>query len=380
MKILLDELITLRHQLHQYPDLSGDEANTAKIVKDFLLKYEPDEIITDIGGNSFAAVYKSGNEGPAILFRADMDALPINEKIDQEYSSINKGASHKCGHDGHMAIVAGLAQLLYKKQPERGKVILLFQAEEETGQGAVKVLDDPKFKKLNIDYVFALHNMPGYEEGSIILNDNVFAFASRGMIIKLTGKSSHAAEPGKGISPLSALREITLKLEQLNNLSEPFQDFIFVTIVHLVLGERDFGTSPGHAELRVTLRSKLDTDMEIVVEKISEILEKITKKEKLRFEVEWTEEFPALINNKKCVEIIERLAKENNYPIIKQNEAFRFSEDFAHFTKNYKGAMFGLGSGINTPSLHSPDYDFQDEIIERGITIFYRIYETLLDY
>ncbi|MCD4681608.1 MAG: amidohydrolase [Bacteroidales bacterium] len=378
MKIRLDELIHLRHKLHKYPDLSGDEVNTADIVQNYLNKYSPDELITNIGGNSFAAVYESGKEGPVVLFRSDLDALPIKDNLETDYTSNKNGVSHKCGHDGHMAILAGVAQLLHKKRPTRGKVILLFQAEEETGQGAVKVLNDIKFKKLEIDYAFALHNMPGYEEGSIIITDNIFASASRGLIIKLKGKSSHAAEPEKGISPISVLIEIIQEFDLLNKPKSLFQDFTLITIVYLKLGERAFGISPGHAELLATLRSTLDEDMKILIEKISKIVYETSRREKLRFEVEWIEEFPALKNDNECAALIESLAKENKYTIIKKNDAFRFSEDFANFTKHFKGAMFGLGSGTNTSSLHSPSYDFPDQIIEKGLMMFYRIYETLL--
>jgi len=378
MKIQLEELIQLRHELHQHPDLSGDEANTADIVQNYLNKYSPDELITNIGGNSLAAVYKGGKDGPTVLFRCELDALPINENNDIEYCSLKNGVSHKCGHDGHMAIVAGVAQLLHKKRPARGKVILLFQAEEETGKGAVKVLNDTKFKKLEIDYAFALHNMPGYEEGSIIITDNIFASASRGLIIKLKGKSSHAAEPEKGISPISALIEIMQEFDLLNKSKKPFRGFILITIVHLKLGERAFGSSPGYGELIATLRSFRDEDMEVLVQRISKIVGEITRKEKLSYEFEWVEEFPALVNNKKYVGLIERLAKGNNFTVIKLNDAFRFSEDFAHFTKHFKGAMFGLGSGIDTAPLHSTVYDFPNQIIEKGIMIFYRIYETFL--
>jgi len=378
MIINLEELIQLRHELHRHPDLSGDEVNTTTIVKKYLSNYNPDEIIQDIGGNSFAVVYQSGKAGPVILIRCDLDALPINEALETDYSSIKNGVSHKCGHDGHMAIVSGLAQLLYHKRPQKGKVILLFQAEEETGRGAEKILNDSKFNKLGIDYAFALHNIPGYAEGCIILNDNVFASASRGMIIRLNGKSSHASEPEKGISPISAIREITSKLEQLNTSSIRFHGFTLITIVHLQLGDRAFGTSPGYAELMATLRSSNNDDMKVLIEEISEIIEETTKRENLRYDVEWSEEFTSLQNDKECVDIIERIAKENNSSVIKITDPFRFSEDFAHFTQHYKGAMFGLGSGIDAASLHSPCYDFPDNIIEKGVILFYQICEALV--
>ncbi|UCH23826.1 MAG: M20/M25/M40 family metallo-hydrolase, partial [Deltaproteobacteria bacterium] len=185
-----DSLIALRKELHQNAELSGKEEKTRQIVFDFISRNAPHKIISPIGGNGIACIYQAEFTGPALLFRAEMDALPIEEKNDLNYKSQNSNVSHSCGHDGQMAILAGLSGLLHKNPLKRGKVILLFQPAEETGQGAITMISDPKFKQLRPDYVFALHNMPGEDKGTVSIGAGVFNCASVGMIIRLAGKTA----------------------------------------------------------------------------------------------------------------------------------------------------------------------------------------------
>ncbi|MFQ3174652.1 MAG: amidohydrolase, partial [Flavobacterium sp.] len=146
-------LTLLRKELHQNPEVSGKELETSKRIVAFLKKHAPDEIITKIGGAGIVAIYKSKQAGKTVLFRCELDALPIEETNIFEHRSLTNGISHKCGHDGHMAILCGLATELSQNRPETGTVILLFQPAEEDGSGAQKVFSDPKFTALQPDYV-----------------------------------------------------------------------------------------------------------------------------------------------------------------------------------------------------------------------------------
>lgn len=130
----LDKVIELRHELHQNPELSDNEFVTAERIVNFLTHYNPSELIRGIGGNGIACIFKGQVDGPSVLFRCDMDALPIDETNDFEYKSKETGVSHKCGHDGHMAIIAGLADVFSKNPPRKGQVVLLFQPSEENGR------------------------------------------------------------------------------------------------------------------------------------------------------------------------------------------------------------------------------------------------------
>ena len=372
------DLRKLRKELHKNAELSGKEEKTSRIIYKQLLKFKPDNIITNIGGYGIAAIFDSNIPGSAIAIRADFDALPIQESNEFDHKSKTQGVSHKCGHDGHTAILLGLAEILGNNKPVKGKVILIFQPEEETGSGAKNFIADPKFKNLNIDYVFALHNLPGFPLKSIIIKENTFSSASKGLIIKLKGKTSHAAYPEDGISPDMAVCEIISEFNKLSNNESIFDDISIITIIYMRIGEIAFGTTPSDAEIMATLRSYSNTNMQLLCDNCLQIIDRISKKEKLEYSIEWTEEFPATNNNKDAVNILTKVCTDNNIKTIQLEEPFRWSEDFAHFTNKYKGALFGIGAGENHPQLHNPDYDFPDEIIETAIETFHGIIQTVL--
>jgi len=374
----LDKLVSLRKEIHRHPEVAGEEKKTAKRISKALEEFHPDKIIKGIGGEGLAFIFQGNEKGKSVLIRAELDALPIQEINDFEYKSVNEGKGHKCGHDGHMTILVGLAGEIAKSRPDKGKVIILFQPAEETGEGAEWMLEDEKFDDLQPDYVFALHNIPGYKKGSVLLRHDVFSSASVGLEIKLTGKTSHAGEPEKGINPAKATADILNELLELSNNKDKFEDFVLVTIINVKLGEIAYGTSAGYAEIRATLRSHLNKDMDKLKEAGVEIAKKHGAAQKLKVETRFVEYFPALVNDDDSVEIIRDAAKDIGLDLVELDEPFRWSEDFSRFTSKFKGAMFGLGSGVDTPKVHNPDYDFPDEILEPGIKMFHAIIQKVL--
>lgn len=364
------DLIKFRRELHQNPELSGEETETSQRVQRFIEKFKPDSTIKEIGGEGLAFFFDGNQEGKTILVRAELDALPIDEINDFEYKSRSQDKAHKCGHDGHMAILAGVARELSGSRPERGRVILLFQPAEETGEGASRMLHDVKFGNIKPDFVFALHNLPGFKEGSILVREEVFSSASVGIEIKLGGKTSHAAEPEKGINPAGATARIVQDLLNVSNRKDLFEDFVLATIVHIKLGEIAYGTSAGHAVIRATLRSYRNEDMEVLKSEAEKIAKKNAEQDHLNIGMRYVEYFPALINNPESVNIIRDAARANNFTVEELSHPFRWSEDFSHFTEKFRGAMFGLGAGLDTPKVHNPDYDFPDTLIKPGIKMF----------
>lgn len=371
-KQLLERLISLRQELHKHPEVSGQEAQTAKRIKQFIAQYKPDEIIENIGTYGLAFVFDSKKEGPVTLFRSELDALPIEEINNFPWKSTVPEASHKCGHDGHMVMIAGLADYLFNNPPKHGKVILMYQPEEETGTGALKMLQDKKFTQLNPDYVFALHNLPNVPLGEIRCRDDVFAAASVGMIVRLKGKTSHAAQPEKGISPALAMSEIIQMLENLVNKTE-LSDFALITPVFARLGEKAFGTTPGYAEVMATIRSYRNPDLDTLKKSAKKRAEVIAENYRLSVEFEWVEEFSASINQNAAVEMIKTAAIENELNYHQLAEPNRWSEDFGYFLEKYPGAIFGLGAGLDMPELHNPDYDFPEGLIPHGVHVFQSI-------
>ncbi|MBC7126048.1 MAG: M20/M25/M40 family metallo-hydrolase, partial [Bacteroidales bacterium] len=236
----MEELIRLRHELHRNPELSGQERATGKRIRFFLSRYQPHELYSNIAGEGMAVVYRGKEPGPTVLFRCDMDALPITELSDFKYKSNTPGVSHTCGHDGHMAIVSGLAVRFFENPLEKGKVILFYQPSEENGSGAKESIERLKELDLMPDYAFALHNLPKYKKGSVVLGRYTFTAASKGLIIKLTGRNSHAAFPELGLNPSAATAEIIQHLLALpTNLK--YKNFVLVTLIHVKIGKVAFG-------------------------------------------------------------------------------------------------------------------------------------------
>jgi amidohydrolase len=369
----------LRRELHKYPETANSESGTAGLIAKVLEETGPDALLTEIGGHGLAAVYNGREDGAAVMFRAELDALPVADEIGTGYKSVYDGLGHKCGHDGHMAVLAGLGMYFQEHPPDKGKVILLFQPAEETGEGSKRVIEDARFKQLKPDFAFAFHNIPGYEKHAVILRDEVFAAASRGFIAKLRGKTSHAAHPDQGINPARAMAQLIMKLEELPADVISDGGYALVTLIHARLGERAFGTSAGYAEVMATFRSYSDQVMQVMVQEAGRCVESLAQPAGLKTAFEWTEEFLATENDPAAAGMVRVCAKENGIPVIEKNEPFPWSEDFGRFSELTRAALFGIGAGKEHSELHSPAYDFPDDITETALTLFAAIAERLLN-
>jgi amidohydrolase len=371
----LPDLIALRHRLHSQPELSGAESHTAELLTDYLARFEPDALISGLGGHGLAAVFDGAADGPTLLLRADLDALPIQESNPLAYRSRSDGVAHKCGHDGHMAMLAGVAASLASTRPKRGRVVLLFQPAEETGVGARAVIADDAFAALQPDLCFALHNVPGAPLGQVQARAGVMTCASRGACIKLVGKSSHAAHPEAGHSPGPAVARL---IEGLPRLALKVDGFALVSLVHARLGEPGYGTMPGDAEVLATLRSDSDADMDRLIRLLGVLVRASADQAGVGYELSWCDVFRAGENDAGAVALLQRAAADCGADWQVLASPMRWSEDFAEFTARWPGALFGLGSGEQCPQLHTPDYDFPDALIPRGAGLFCRLIERYL--
>ena len=371
-------LTLLRKELHKNPEVSGNEVHTAKRITSFLENYPPDEIVTEVGTTGILAIYKGKTVGKTVLFRCELDALPIAEINTFEHRSLVNGVSHKCGHDGHMAILCGLAMELHYKRPETGTIILLFQPAEEDGTGAEKVFNDLKFI-YNPDFAFALHNIPGYKTNQIVVKNNTFSCAVNSLIIKLKGITSHAGEPHKGINPALALAKITTQFNQLIQADISKEKYCLITPIYSKMGKKAYGVSAGVAEIHFTVRSDSNSQMRVIENTLEKAAKLIAEDFQLKCKMTWTQSFQANENNIEAVNHIKNAVKVKNYELLEKETPFTWGEDFGLFTQQFSGAMFGLGSGMNTPALHNPDYDFPDEIIITGVATFLQISKQITD-
>ncbi len=373
-----DSLIAMRRHLHSHPETAHKEKETAAYICEFLKQFKPDKLIEGIGGHGIAAVFNGAEKGQNLLFRSELDALPIRETNKLDYRSVNEGQGHLCGHDGHMTMVAGLAPLLAASPPAKGSVTLLFQPAEETGEGAQLVLNDSKFDEVRPDLVFAAHNLPGYEEMGIITRKGVFASASKGLIIELEGSSSHAGHPEGGNNPANAAALILQSAMNIPLRRIAMHEAALITPIHLRIGHPAFGTSPGEGVVMFTVRAHSNEALELLEKELIHQVEHIAKAHRLSWKYEWTEPFEAVVNNEECVELVEKCAGDLDLKVIRKEIPFPWSEDFGVFTNRFKGVLFGIGAGTEVPQLHHGTYDFPDALLDKGTMLFYSIINELL--
>ncbi len=372
-----EQLRALRRQLHAHPELSGQEAGTAAFLREFLVDCNPRRILEGLGGHGLVAIFGAPDHapGPAVMLRAELDALPIQEHGTVPHASGRPGVAHLCGHDGHMAMLCGAALALRERPPRRGQVLLLFQPAEETGEGAHRVVSDPRWETLDVDYAFAIHNLPRHPLGQVLLREGAFTAGSVGLIVRLRGRTAHAAYPEQGLSPANALSRLVPALAALPADLERRGDLALVTVVHARLGDVAFGTTPGEAAVMATLRADREDVLADMRERAMALARAEAQSEGLSCEFEWVEEFPVTENDAVAVAAAERAARACGLEISAPTESpFRWSEDFGWFTRSSPGALIGLGSGVEQPVLHAPDYDFPDPLTPVGV----RFWEALL--
>ena len=379
MNIDLEKLIELRHWLHAHPEVSRQETKTSTYMQAYLRENAPADEIILLAGAGFAAVYNGKMPGKTVLVRTELDALPIHEiNEDLPYKSIYDGVGHKCGHDGHMTMVTGIAKMLSEERPKYGRVVLLYQPDEETGTGARECADHPNFKTIEPDFAFALHNFPNFPQNEILCTTGTFTSAVKFFAIKLTGKESHSAMPETGINPAMAIAKITQAAQEIQNKFDTAEEYALIVPIHFDMGLSSSGVSPGYGEAHYTIRTCRNEAVNEIWEAFWRKAQEIATKHKLSIDFEMLEDFSANCNEQESVDMIIKATKENGLSYTQLEKPFRGGEDFGEITRRYAGAMFGLGSGENMPELHNPDYNFPDEIIPAGIMMFKNLIDQAL--
>jgi amidohydrolase len=375
----MGELVAWRHSLHRRPELSGEEGGTAKEVEAFLSPTSPDRVLTGLGGHGLALIYEGPETGPTVLFRAELDALPIEELGTSPHVSQIPGKAHLCGHDGHMATLAALGRGLGRQRPAKGRVVLMFQPAEETGAGAAAVTADPRYGGwLAPDYAFSLHNWPGIPLGHVSVAAGPVNCASRGLRIVLEGRTAHASMPETGISPMNAVSRLMPALTALGGGDVASTGFAMVTVTHASMGAPAFGVAPGRAEIWATLRTLVDERMEALCGAAKALVREEAETAGLSFDTSYHDVFRHCENDPEAVAHLTAAMEAEGIPFDDSGLPMRPSEDFGRFGDAAKSAMFFLGAGRDHAALHDPYYDFPDDLIAVGARIFMRTARDLL--
>ena len=356
----------LRHELHRCAELSMKEFRTKRILMNYLRENTSFEVV-DMD-SWFLCIIGKDKPGKPIAFRADMDALPIPETISLPYASEKDGVSHKCGHDGHSACLCGLALELMKKPVDR-PVYLVFQPGEEIGAGGKACAE--YLKKAGVSEVYAFHNLPGYPLNSIVIREGLTQPASEGLALRFIGQCSHASEPENGINPAETIAKTVLFAGTIS--AEPHDGMVLCTVTGMNAGTGDFGISAGEGALFLTLRAEHEDEMKALERKIIEFAETEATVKGLDFNFEIHDYFPETRNDADCLKKVRSAAELAGKELIEMKELWRASEDFGYYTKNMPGAIFYIGTGEKAPLLHTPEYDFQDEIIETAVEVMWNL-------
>jgi amidohydrolase len=375
---VIQRAVALRRRLHRQPELSGRERQTAERIARFVAPLRPDLVLRGLGGHGLAVVFTGPEPGPTVMLRCELDALPIREAGAAGHRSAADGCMHACGHDGHMAILAAVGGGLARTRPRRGRAVLLFQPAEETGRGAAAVLADPRFPDIAPDLVFALHNLPGYPLGRIVLRSGSMCCASTGMVISLHGVTAHAAQPETGRSPATVVARLIDLLHRLPDRLGLDPALSFATVVGARLGaDEAFGTAPGEARVLATLRSDRDETLQRMAAFVATSARRLARRHGLGYEIERRDEFAATVNASRAVGLVRRAAGAARTSVPRR--PFPWSEDFGQFTAIAPGALVGLGAGERAAALHDPAYDFPDELVPLGADLLSRLVRLSLE-
>ncbi len=361
-----EEIKALRHTLHRHAELSNREYRTKRILMDFLTARTKLSVVDR--GAWFYAYYHHADDSPSIAFRADFDAIKMDETIAIEHASLTDGVAHKCGHDGHSATLVNLAIEVEKSKPAKN-VYFIFQHAEETGDGA-KVCAELLTEK-NISEIYGYHNMSGVPHRAVQLIDGTTHFASTGLHLKLKGKPTHASQPEYGINPAKAIAEIIMKVERLN--AAPYDGITFATIVQVDVGEAAYGIAAADGAIRMTIRAQRDADYQDYIDQVLKFSRAVCAEQKIEFDYSFSDTFPATVNHKAQADLVRRAARQIGLQIVEMDSAYRTSEDFGYYTQRVAGVIFYIGNGEDYPHIHTSQFDFRDDIIETATALFMEI-------
>jgi hippurate hydrolase len=373
----LDEIIALRHDLHQYPELAFQERRTSKIIASNLssLGYE---VATGIAGTGIVATLKRGSGAKQIGIRADMDALPIEEATGLDYASKNPGVMHACGHDGHSSILLAAARYLSQSGNFNGTLRLIFQPAEEIGAGARKMISEGLFERFPVDVVFGLHNWPGVPKGQFGFVAGAAMASVDQANIRIVGKGGHGAEPHRAIDPVLASASFITALQSVVSRNVDPQDMAVATVGSIHAGSAS-NVIPESVELKLTMRAFTERVREQLRERIPALARAQAESFGAVAEVDYRLGFPALINHREETAFAREVAIDT-FGASKVEVDFRprtASEDFAFMLQAQPGSYLFVGNGDSAP-LHSAHYNFDDAIIAPAARYWVRLVETFL--
>ena len=368
---LHSEIVGWRRDIHRHPELRFEEQRTAALVAEQLRRFGCDEVVTEVGLTGVVGVIR-GNQntaGMTIGFRADMDALPLQEMTDLPHASIDRGKMHACGHDGHTAILLGTAKYLAETRNFDGTVVLIFQPAEEGGGGARAMIADDMMGRWNIQEVYGMHNWPGIPVGQFAVRDGAQMAAADFFEIKVTGKGGHAALPHQAVDTTLVASHVVVAIQSIVSRNVDPMKTVVVSICGMRSDSDTFNIIPEEIILRGTVRYFDPIVQTHIINRLSALAENTAKAFSASAQVAYTPCVPPTINSPEHAGYAADVAVKVSGSVIRDQDPVMPGEDFADMLAERPGAFLFIGNG-DSAALHNPAYEFNDDAIPAGCSWF----------
>ena len=391
---LLDPILTqsatiaaIRRDIHAHPELCFEEQRTSELIAQQLTAWGI-EVHRGLGGTGLVGVIRNGSSARAIGLRADMDALPMQEFNQFPHASQHPGKMHACGHDGHVAMLLAAAQYLSQHRHFDGTVYLIFQPAEEGGGGAREMIRDGLFERFPMDAVFGMHNWPGLPVGEVALSAGPVMASSNEFKITITGKGCHAALPHNGIDPVPVACQMVQGFQTIISRNKKPVAAGVISVTMIQAGEAT-NVVPDHCVLQGTVRTFTNELLDLIESRMREMAQHTAAAFGAECQFEFARNYPPTINHEAPTAFLrDVLAQVIGRDHVRPQEPTMGAEDFSYMLQVKPGAYFFIGNGDGGHrlvghgegpcTLHNPNYDFNDDLIPLGGTLWVRLVESWL--
>ena len=379
---LTAELVALRRDLHRHPELSWQERRTQEVVLDRLRAWGVEDArpLADTGATALVC---GARPGRTLLWRADMDALPIQERNDVEYASTVPGVMHACGHDGHVAIALGLARLIHERRKSlAGSVRFVFQPAEESAGGAQRCIEAGVLEEPAVDAALALHLGADAPTGEVVVMPGPAAAAPTAIAITIRGRGGHAAQPDQAVDAIVAASQAVVALQTVVSRSTSPSDAVVLTIGTMEGGER-LNIIAEQVRMTGTIRTFDDRVLERTLRRVEDVLAGVTAAMGAEYELSHYTSCPVLVNDAAMTALVEREARAFfGEKGLLRRAPITGADDMACFLERVPGCYFFLGARPQQRSRrfphHHPSFDFDERALTVGLEFALRLVEAYL--
>jgi amidohydrolase len=383
----VEAIAILRRDIHAHPELCFQEQRTSELIASKLTEWGI-PVHRGLGTTGVVGIIKNGSGNRAIGLRADIDALPITEHNKFAHASVTPGKMHACGHDGHTAMLLAAARQLSRQRNFDGTVYVIFQPAEEGGGGAREMIKDGLFRLFPMQAIFGVHNWPGIGVGQFAIKSGPVFASSNDFKIKIRGKGAHAAMPHNGIDPVPAACQIVQAFQTIITRNKNPSDAAVISVTMIQAGEAT-NVVPDYCELRGTVRTFTLDVLDMIERRMQQIAEATCQAFETTCEFAFRRNYPPTVNHS----METRFARDLLSSMVGAHNVHEFeptmgAEDFSFFLLEKPGCYFLIGNGDGSHRsgehgagpcmLHNPSYDFNDELIPLGGSMWVRLAEAWL--